>query len=121
MRIANATRHSITNELVVSGVVNLQNDIAKEVRELLTFEEIPSTEEITKRAEKIAELLHSQAFYHAMIGGAPFFMGALEKALRKKGIEPLYAFSKSEVIEKTNVDGSVVKTNIFKHVGFVRV
>ena len=54
-----------------------------------------------------------------MIGGAPFFMGPLERALRENGITPLYAFSKREAADIKQADGSIKKTQIFRHVGFV--
>ena len=54
-----------------------------------------------------------------MIGGAPFLMSPLESALLNNGIEPVYAFSTRESVEKKLPDGSVQKTNIFKHKGFV--
>lgn len=55
----------------------------------------------------------------AMIGGAPFLMPALEKALRTKGILPVYAFSQRESVEEIMEDGTVRKTAVFKHRGFV--
>lgn len=54
-----------------------------------------------------------------MIGGAPYFMAPLETALEWRGIIPLYAFSKRECHEKRNPDGSVSKTMVFRHEGFV--
>ena len=59
--------------------------------------------------------------YEAMIGGAPYLMCALEYALLNHAIEPVYAFSQRESIEQTQPDGSVRKTNIFRHAGFVRM
>lgn len=56
-----------------------------------------------------------------MIGGAPFLMPVLDKALRNYGHRPIYAFSKRESVEKTNPDGTVVKTSVFKHAGFVEL
>jgi hypothetical protein len=56
---------------------------------------------------------------HAMIGGAGFFLPVLEKALHQRGIIPVHAFSKRESVETRNADGTVSKTNIFKHLGFV--
>jgi len=47
-------------------------------------------------------------------------MGALERALQKRGIKPLYAFSERVSVEKV-IDCVVVKTNEFKHMGFVEV
>lgn len=54
-----------------------------------------------------------------MIGGAPYLMPILEKALAKYGIQILYSFTKRETVEKTDENGNVVKTAIFRHVGFV--
>ena len=55
----------------------------------------------------------------AMIGGAPFLMGPLERALISRGIFPAYAFSRREVVEKATADGEVTKTAVFRHEGFV--
>ena len=46
-------------------------------------------------------------------------MGQLEAALRALEVQPLYAFSVRESVETTLPDGSVVKTAVFKHGGFV--
>ena len=43
----------------------------------------------------------------------------LEEALMKRGIVPLYAFSRREVVETPLPDGSVKKTQVFRHLGFV--
>ena len=56
-----------------------------------------------------------------MIGGAPFLMGALESELKNRGIQPMYAFSVRDSVEKQNPDGSVTKQNVFKHAGFIEV
>jgi len=57
---------------------------------------------------------------NVMIGGAPYLMATLEKALREVGLNPIYAFSQRVSIDKENPDGSVTKTMVFKHLGFVR-
>lgn len=130
MSILNLTQHPATPEQVKAGVVDLQGEQLQFVKDLLTFEEIPDSQEIQRRAEKLA---YFGMFYDpenignpipvgwAMIGGAPFFMSALEKALRERGVTPMYAFSKRESIEQTMLDGMVRKTNIFKHVGFIKI
>jgi hypothetical protein len=55
----------------------------------------------------------------AMIGGAPYLMAPLEEALRAADVVPMYAYSERVSKESASADGTVVKTNIFKHVGFV--
>ena len=54
-----------------------------------------------------------------MIGGAPWFMSSLELALIKEGFTPIYAFSERVSVDVPQEDGSVKKTNEFKHVGFI--
>jgi len=46
-------------------------------------------------------------------------MGPPETALAERGIAPLYAFSMRESAEETQADGTVIKKNRFKHLGFV--
>jgi len=89
------------------------------VRECLTFNDIPTKGEVVKRATWLADLAHELKYHSAMIGGAPYLMAELEKALLDRGIRPLYAFSTRESVEETFPDGSVRKVNVFKHVGFV--
>lgn len=55
----------------------------------------------------------------AMIGGAPYLMAPLERALRAAGVEPVYALSERVSTEEAQPDGSVRKVNTFRHVGFV--
>lgn len=128
-RIVNLTQHEATEEQLAEGVFEPEVEFKEELkRDLLTFEEIPSKEEISRRAERIAwiaelELGMDPLRIHkreAMIGGAPYLMSALEKALKEKGITPIYAFSRRESVEK-EIDGKVVKTQVFKHLGFVEV
>ncbi len=122
--ILNLTQHKATNEQVQAGVVDLPEDLREVLIDLLTFNSLPSEEEIDYRAEKIVALVNvymdrNVAFYQAMIGGAPYLMAPLELALQLNHIDPLYAFSVRESIEETQLDGTVKKVNIFRHAGFV--
>ena len=57
-----------------------------------------------------------------MIGGAPYLMSALERALKQRGVKPLYAFSlrvSEDVLDEST--GEVKKTLVFKHLGFLEV
>jgi hypothetical protein len=54
-----------------------------------------------------------------MLGsGIPAFNFFVIEEFNKVGLKAVYAFSQREVVETTNPDGSVVKTAVFKHVGF---
>lgn len=117
MKILNLTQHDSTQDQYAAGVVEPADK--SEIKSLLTFNHLPSLQDMTDRAEKLAHL--SEGYDYVMVGGAPYFMSSLEKALKAKGITPLYAFSQRECVEVHNPDGSVSKTFIFKHEGFVEV
>ena len=119
LEIINLTQHQATAEQIEAGVVEPAEKAA--VQAVLTFDAIPSVEEIQQRALLLAAIAVQSGCKKAMIGGAPFFMSALESALKAQGIAPVYAFSQRESVESIQSDGSVVKTNVFKHVGFVEV
>ena len=90
-----------------------------EVKAALTFKALPPQEEIEERAERLADLAAQEGAVEAMIGGAPYLMAPLEKALWEQGVRPVYAFSvrESREIEK---DGRVSKVSVFRHLGFVK-
>lgn len=123
--ILNLTQHEPTSEQY--DVVNWNHEL---VKELITFDDIPTKEEMVERANQIACIAVSfflnnpQAgdYFSApvMIGGAPFFMGVLESVLKENGLHPLYSFSK-RVSMDAYIDGKIVKKSEFKHIGWVRV
>lgn len=125
MAILNLTQHQATADQLSAGVVDFDSANRAKLSALLTFDNLPTSAFIGEVAEAIADL----AIYEgenedgviptrAMIGGAPFLMPTLEKALIAVGITPCYAFSKRMVIKET--DG-VKERIIFKHEGFVWV
>ena len=137
-RILNLTQHDPTPEQLEAGVTcgDIANDAELlEFRKLLTFDTLPTPTEVRQRAQQIAAyaaktstlvdyggdsgLCVNEPLQRAMIGGAPFLMAPLEDALRRVGIVPLYAFSIRESAEQVQPDGSVRKTAVFRHVGFV--
>ena len=117
MKIINLTQHAASAEQVSAGVVEPADK--QRVQELLTFEELPSRQLLEERAMALAALAASANADAAMIGGAPFFMPPLAAALKAQGVRPLYAFSRRESAETTDPDGSVRKTAVFRHIGFV--
>ena len=123
MTIINLTQHVSTVEQLQAGVIDLPGDQRTKLIGLLTFEEIPTPADLQNRAKGIVDLLEQldQMPTRALIGGAPFFMGHLEEELRNAFVIPTYAFSKRVATEVTQPDGSVVKTAIFHHIGFVDV
>jgi len=113
----NLTQHKATPE---QECLPRTDEQADRIRSLLTFESIPTLAEITQRANALAEIAENAGADEAMIGGAPYLVLALDPALRMKGIQPLYAFSKRISEDVKMSDGSIEKKSIFKHLGFVR-
>ena len=117
--ILNLTQHKATREQIEAGVIDLSDSDRASLSKALTFDECPDESILVARAESIAMMAKGIGASSAMIGGAPYFMRPLENALWRYGIRPLYAFSRRESIETTRPDGTVEKTAIFRHVGFV--
>lgn len=121
--ILNLTQHAASAEQIEAGVIDIVGKDLESLKALLTFQDIPSAAEIDRRAREITRLakdaLFGQPERKAMIGGALWLMAPLSFHLKAAGISPVFAFSKRESVEKV-VDGKTVKTNVFKHVGFVK-
>ena len=116
--IINLTQHQSTPEQEWDGVFEPQDK--ENVRRLLTFDTIPNKGVLYMRAVQLAEIASESGAKFAMIGGAPYLMGALENALKEKGIQPLYSFSERESIEETLPSGDVIKKSVFRHKGFIK-
>ena len=119
MKILNLTQHKATPDQEKAGVHNLEGDKLEKLKELLTFDEIPTEYVLWDRAAKIADLSEQEGAKSAMIGGAPYFMPSLERALLGRGINIKYAFSKRESQDIHLEDGTVRKQQVFRHIGFV--
>lgn len=131
--ILNLTQHEATPEQVEAGVVDLSGSDRQNLKSLLTFDELPDPSRVIEAVSLIVRLAefviidyldnNKEDFEHfrfcAMIGGAPWMMSLLERRLREAGIRPVYAFSKRQVVEEMQADGTVKKSMIFKHEGFL--
>ena len=120
MSILNFTQHAATAEQLEAGVIDLMQHDQAALKSMLNFVGLPTADEIYERAYAIAALAENLFAETVMVGGAPFLMPVLQKALQMRGITVLYAFSERVSIEKI-VNGVVVKTNEFKHIGFIEV
>ena len=119
MIIINLTQHQLTQEQL-QGAVQVGNDVRDEVVKLITFNGLPTAGEIKNNASRLAEICRDMHASHAVIGGAPYFMGPLEQALRKAGIVPLYAFTERVAVEVVNPEtGEVTKTSKFNFAGWI--
>lgn len=120
MRIFNLTQHSLTEAQTKGNecfrIESVPNDI---VCDRLTFNTLPTHEEMQERATELARIAAQHSAEAAVIGGAGYFMPYLEKALIKLNIVPLYSFSVRESVE-VNKNGTIVKTSVFKHAGWIK-
>jgi hypothetical protein len=144
--ILNLTQHQASAEQKAVGVVDLPEPFKSELVNILTFNELPSADEVKSRARAISDLvvefcmdnnspvrdevkaimkngeLDKKEFRKLnlafMIGGALWLMKPLIEELEGIGT-PLFAFTKRVVEEKVLPDGSVEKKAVFKHEGFV--
>ena len=117
MNIINLTQHNATESQIKDGVFEPTDKSA--VKNLLTFNTIPSKEEMQKRAEALAKIASESKAEFAMVGGASYFIPVLEKALNKAGVKPIHSFTERKSIDKTLENGEVQKVSIFEHIGWV--
>lgn len=119
MILINLTQHNLTQEQL-KDAVEVGTDVRDEVIKLITFSGLPTAGEIKNNASRLATICRDMHASHAVIGGAPYFMGSLEQALRKAGIVPLYAFTERVAVEVTNPEtGEVTKTSKFNFAGWI--
>ena len=130
MPIINLTQHPATQEQKEFGVRDVAPELQGKLRQLLTFDTLPTFQEIRGRAFQLYQLFEEetlnddweterQFWPSVMIGGAPYLMSHLEECFLPEGIGVLYAFSQRKSIEEQQADGSVVKRTVFVHEGFV--
>lgn len=136
--IINLTQHVMTQEqyflngeklteITFKPYNGLGESVHGFVKNCLNFNSKPNKDEIDKRALVLAEYANGLLTQvksdndklFALVGGAPYLMGPLETKLKERGIQPLYAFSQRESVETRNTDGTVVKTAVFKHKGYI--
>ncbi len=120
--ILNLTQHAATDAQKEAGVVDLPPAVASMVRELLTVETLPTLAEVEQRCVSIVILINTcveSEFDSVMLGGASWMTSPLEHYLFRTGIPAVYSFSKRQSVETVQADGSVLKTNVFQHAGFI--
>lgn len=117
--ILNLTQHAATDDQIAAGVTEPDADSKAQIQRLLTFDEPPLPDDVVDRARVLARVTQRAGATQAMIGGAPWLMAPLERALRALGITPLYSFTRRETVEVAERDGRVRKTQMFRHVCFL--
>lgn len=120
MTILNLTQHLATQQQKAEGVIDMLPQHRELLVALLTFNELPSEQDLFDRSTQLVILASKYACDYVMLGGAPYLMPYLEQAIAiDMGKASVYAFSKRVSKEITNEHGEVIKTNTFVHEGFV--
>ena len=91
-----------------------------DIKSTLNFQELPTLEELEKRANYIADKFRMDNPNYqmmAMIGDIPFFTSTLERKLKEVGALVVYPFLTTVSVEER---GGIVKTQ-YKHEGWVEV
>lgn len=123
--ILNLTQHAATPEQVAAGVRDVPAGHRARLTAALTFDAPPTVRDVLSRAAALAQLALEACHElgstpdEAMVGGAPYLMAPLERALMDVCIQPIYSFSVRESIDQMQADGAVRKVAIFRHGGFV--
>lgn len=134
MRILNLTKEVATQKQIQEGVIEPREYFKEKICKLLTFNNIPTEEELNERAYRLSSIvvnydinvtdddtdnddeLHPDA---VMLSGAPFFMSTLERWCESRGLKVFYASTVRGSTEKTFEDGGVFNTYATIHKGFV--
>lgn len=117
----NLTQHAATADQKGAGVVDLDVGDRQWLRDQLTFNTLPTADDVRDRAHAIHDFVVTRfpEVTRVMLGGAPYLMPPLQRLFADVGVRVVYAFSVRDVQEVTNPDGSVSKKTVFRHAGFV--
>lgn len=116
--ILNLTQHNPTETQEALGV----GSPLEGAKELLTFTTLPTEGDILGRAAKLASLVAEKGNQgdEVMVGGAPYLMPALCANLKELGFIPVFSFTERRSVETVKPDGTVLKTAVFEHCGWVK-
>jgi hypothetical protein len=120
-KILNLTQHPALPAQLEAGVIDPPAEIKSEISKLLTFDEIPSRQEIGERATALVAIVVSLGYKVAMVGGAGYLMGPLEASLKAAGVSPVHTFTKRVITGEKIVNGKTEITREIKFAGFVEV
>ena len=122
--LINLTQHALTQEQKDSVDTTIE---PQGMEVYLNFTEMPTAEIIEDRAYGMFDCLMQMLppdvnpeDCTVLLGGAPFFMSACERAATRYGFKYCYAFSKRVSEEVKQPDGTVKKVSVFKHEGWIK-
>ena len=113
MKILKCTNHRSTPKQLAMGIIDPSDNDGELLRNAITYDELPTLEQINRTCQTIVNLVKKYGCDAAMLGGAPFLAGYEEEALFRCGLSVAFAFTKRIVKEEVLQDGSVKKTSLF--------
>jgi hypothetical protein len=120
IKMLNLTQHPATPAQKEDGVVDLEGEELEYLRKCITFNTLPSLEQLEKNSIDLAKIAREKGYENVLIGGACYFMPVLDNTLKRFGIKPYYAYSKRNAVDKM-VDGKIITEYTFEHEGFLKV
>ena len=115
-KIYNFSPHESTQEQLEAGLVEPYQINKEYLRDLHTFNKIPTCDTLMDRAIELAKVVDAFQFKHILIGGAPFFMPYLTKCLKEKNCAVYFDFSRRESFGR-----GMEYVSSEKRVGFVKL
>jgi hypothetical protein len=112
--VFNLTKHDATREQRLLGLTDAGSRFREEIKQLLDFDQLPSSEDLIARATKLADFALLSGCSRAMIGGPSFFVPVIEAHLIMVGIEPVYAFLNESSEKKLRTFGGFVNSMIYE-------
>lgn len=116
--IYNFTQHETIPYQKKFNIVDVPNQ--EYLKSLLTFDVLPDSEELEKRAILIADYATEIGAKQIMIGGALYLMPYLIDELNKRNIISYFAFSKRVNKEIIVNDETVIKKSKFLMEGLIK-
>lgn len=97
------------------SLADINSDLANQCK---SINPNASSSEIQNIADGVVETAQSLGVTHLMLQGEPSLFFAAVTTAKASGINCLISTTERVSVEKVQDDGSVVKTNVFKHVQF---
>ena len=109
--------HSLSEEQKEAALKEFSVDRIEEIRSPFNIDPHSSLEEVKKLAVEFAAKVPEGTTVAAVAGELTFTM-SLTKLLKELGIKVVTATTERVSKERVLVDGTVEKTNVFRHVAF---
>ncbi|TDB44271.1 hypothetical protein [Photorhabdus luminescens] len=120
MFLVNMTAYLASDEQREMGVIDVEQHISHAIREKLSFASCPSVEEMTLRANELADIAVALCEKYkadgVLVYAKTFFMHILISAISSRGIAPYVTYAPKVTV--VGREGNINRT--YKHANLVR-